>query len=121
MPYRLGLCVLRRTYRQDYETLFYLLILSKHHHYHDYLHFRSQFQTISTYMINTYLYTYIYTCIFTCNFDLISKSNDQIKHLHRYNKYAHLYIDMYTYIYIHIHTYIYIQVYINGYAYIPVI
>jgi hypothetical protein len=33
LPYRLGLCVLRRKYRQDYETLFHVVILSKHHHY----------------------------------------------------------------------------------------
>jgi hypothetical protein len=25
---------LRRAYRQDYETLFHAVILSKHHHYH---------------------------------------------------------------------------------------
>jgi hypothetical protein len=31
MPQRLSLCVLRR-YRQDYETLFHVVILSKHHH-----------------------------------------------------------------------------------------
>jgi hypothetical protein len=36
MPYRLGLCVLRSTYRQDYETLFPVVILSKHHHHHIY-------------------------------------------------------------------------------------
>jgi hypothetical protein len=30
----LGLCVLRRTYRQDYETFFRTVILSKHHHHH---------------------------------------------------------------------------------------
>jgi hypothetical protein len=30
----LGLYVLRRTYRQDYETLFHVGILSKHHHHH---------------------------------------------------------------------------------------
>jgi hypothetical protein len=29
-----GLCVLRRTYREDYETLFHVAILSKHHHHH---------------------------------------------------------------------------------------
>jgi mannosidase alpha-like ER degradation enhancer 1 len=29
----LGLCVLRRIYRQDYETLFHVVILSKHHHH----------------------------------------------------------------------------------------
>jgi hypothetical protein len=29
----LGLCVLHRTYRQDYETLFHVVILSKHHHH----------------------------------------------------------------------------------------
>jgi hypothetical protein len=29
----LVLCVLRRTYRQDYETLFHVVILSKHHHH----------------------------------------------------------------------------------------
>jgi hypothetical protein len=34
MPYRLGLCVLRRIYRQDYETLFHVVILSKHHHHY---------------------------------------------------------------------------------------
>jgi hypothetical protein len=28
----MGLCVLRRTYRQDYETLFDVVILSKHHY-----------------------------------------------------------------------------------------
>jgi dynein heavy chain len=33
MLQRLGLCVLRRTFRQDYETLFHILILSKRHHY----------------------------------------------------------------------------------------
>jgi hypothetical protein len=33
MSSRLGLCGLRRTYRQDYETLFHVVILSKHHHY----------------------------------------------------------------------------------------
>jgi hypothetical protein len=26
--------VLRRTYRQDYETFFHVVILSKHHHHH---------------------------------------------------------------------------------------
>jgi hypothetical protein len=30
----LGLCVLRRTYRQDYETLLHVEILSKHYHHH---------------------------------------------------------------------------------------
>jgi hypothetical protein len=30
----LGLCVLRRTNRQDYETLFPVVILIKHHHHH---------------------------------------------------------------------------------------
>jgi hypothetical protein len=30
----LSLCVLRRTYRQDYETHFHVVILSKHHHHH---------------------------------------------------------------------------------------
>jgi cold shock CspA family protein len=34
MPKRLGLWFLRRIYRQDYETLFHVVILSKHHHYH---------------------------------------------------------------------------------------
>jgi hypothetical protein len=34
MPYRLGLCVLRRIYRQDYESLFHVVILSEHHHHH---------------------------------------------------------------------------------------
>jgi hypothetical protein len=34
VPCRLGLRVLRRTYRQDYETLFHGVILSKHHHHH---------------------------------------------------------------------------------------
>jgi hypothetical protein len=33
MPYRLGLCVLRRTYRQDFETLFHVVILSKYYHH----------------------------------------------------------------------------------------
>jgi hypothetical protein len=31
--FKLGLCVLRRTYRQDYETLFHVVILIKHHHH----------------------------------------------------------------------------------------
>jgi hypothetical protein len=35
MLYSLGLCVLRRTCRQDYETLFHVVILSKHHHQDD--------------------------------------------------------------------------------------
>jgi hypothetical protein len=30
----LGSYVLRRTYRQDYETLFHVVILSKQHHHH---------------------------------------------------------------------------------------
>jgi hypothetical protein len=36
MPYWLGLCVLRRTWRQSslYETLFHCNTLSKHHHHH---------------------------------------------------------------------------------------
>jgi hypothetical protein len=34
MPYWTGLCVLRRTCRQDYETFFYVVILSKHHHHY---------------------------------------------------------------------------------------
>jgi hypothetical protein len=34
VSYRLGLCVSHRTYRQDYETLCHILILSKHHHHH---------------------------------------------------------------------------------------
>jgi hypothetical protein len=34
IPYWMGLCVLRRTCRQDYETLFHVVILSKHHHHH---------------------------------------------------------------------------------------
>jgi hypothetical protein len=34
MPYWTGLRVLRRTCRQDYETLFHVVILSKHHHHH---------------------------------------------------------------------------------------
>jgi ABC-type branched-subunit amino acid transport system substrate-binding protein len=39
MPSRLGLCVLRRTYRQDYETLFNVIILVEpHHHYYHYHH-----------------------------------------------------------------------------------
>jgi hypothetical protein len=38
MPYRLGLCVLRRTYREDYETLFHVVILSKHHYHLKRLH-----------------------------------------------------------------------------------
>jgi hypothetical protein len=36
MIYRLGLCVLLRTYRQDYETFFHIVILSKHHHHYNY-------------------------------------------------------------------------------------
>jgi hypothetical protein len=32
-PYYLGLCVSRRTYRQDHETLFYFVILIKYHHH----------------------------------------------------------------------------------------
>jgi hypothetical protein len=32
MPYRLGSCVLRRTYKED-ETLFHVVILSKHYHH----------------------------------------------------------------------------------------
>jgi hypothetical protein len=35
MPQRLGLWDLLRTYRQDYETPFHVVILSKHHHYDD--------------------------------------------------------------------------------------
>jgi subtilisin family serine protease len=31
MPVWTGLCVLRRTCKQDYETLFHIIILSKHH------------------------------------------------------------------------------------------
>jgi hypothetical protein len=34
MSYWTGLFVLRRTCRQDYETLFHVVILSKHHHHH---------------------------------------------------------------------------------------
>jgi hypothetical protein len=34
MLYRLGLCVLRRTYRQYYEILFHAVILGKHHHHY---------------------------------------------------------------------------------------
>jgi hypothetical protein len=33
-PYRLGLCVIRTTYRQHYKTLVHVVILSKHHHPH---------------------------------------------------------------------------------------
>jgi hypothetical protein len=33
--YYTGLCVLRRTCRQDYETLFHVVILSKHHHHRE--------------------------------------------------------------------------------------
>jgi hypothetical protein len=33
IPYWMVLCVLRRTCRQDYETLFHVVILSKHHHH----------------------------------------------------------------------------------------
>jgi hypothetical protein len=33
MLYRLGLSVLCSIYRQDYETLFHVVILSKHHHH----------------------------------------------------------------------------------------
>jgi hypothetical protein len=29
-----GLCILRRTYRQDYETISLVIILSKHHHHY---------------------------------------------------------------------------------------
>jgi hypothetical protein len=34
MLYWTGLCVLHWTCRQDYETLFHVVILSKHHHHH---------------------------------------------------------------------------------------
>jgi hypothetical protein len=34
----LGLCVLRRTHRQYYETLFPVIILRKHHHHHHHHH-----------------------------------------------------------------------------------
>jgi hypothetical protein len=34
-----GLCPLRRTCRQDYETLFHVVILSKHHHHHHHRHY----------------------------------------------------------------------------------
>jgi hypothetical protein len=33
MHYWMGLCVLHRTCRQDYETLFHVVILNKHHHH----------------------------------------------------------------------------------------
>jgi hypothetical protein len=35
--YWTGLCVLRSTFRQDYETLFNIVILSEHHHHHSLL------------------------------------------------------------------------------------
>jgi hypothetical protein len=34
MPYWTGFCVFRMTCRQDYETLFHVVILSKHHHHY---------------------------------------------------------------------------------------
>jgi hypothetical protein len=38
MPYRLGLCVLRRTYSQDYGILFHVVILSIYIYIHIYMH-----------------------------------------------------------------------------------
>jgi hypothetical protein len=52
MPYWTSLCVLRRTCRQDYETLFPVVILSKHHHHHH---------------IDLYI-AYIYICMYKNSF-----------------------------------------------------
>jgi hypothetical protein len=64
----LGLCVLRRTYRQDYETLLHVVILSKHHHHHHHQLWIPSMRrspipmALSGYSTqgHIYIYTYIY-------------------------------------------------------------
>jgi hypothetical protein len=73
MPYWLGLCVLRRTCRQNrlYETLFHtVIILNKHHqhHHHHYIPlWRPREAAISSRVACNklaYTYTYIYLHVY---------------------------------------------------------
>jgi hypothetical protein len=61
MPYWLGLCVLRRTCKQNrlYETFFYtVIILSKHHHHYMVSRIRVYFD------IYIHIYIYVYICVY---------------------------------------------------------
>jgi hypothetical protein len=92
MPYRLGLCVLRRTYKEDYETLFPVVILSKHHHHHHHHvqgcnNFKTKDNGLLPILVDTlgpwifinlgssqtgiYIYMYIYIHIHICNYAYI--------------------------------------------------
>jgi hypothetical protein len=85
MPQRLGLCILRRTYRQDYETFSHVVILIKHHHHHrlSETSHRLELSLISP-LIYISIYMYIYICIY-------------------------IHINMYIYIHLYIHIYIYTE------------
>jgi hypothetical protein len=85
MPYTLGLCALRRMYRQGYETLFHVVILSKHHHVYTFRVYVRGYVSIYLYLyVCIYIYAYVYICI--C--------------IHMFK---HMYIETYMYIYTHNH------------------
>jgi hypothetical protein len=60
IPYWMGLCVLRSKSWQDYETLFHVVILSKHHHHQWAIRCVCTCVNISTYgVMNMYIHTYL--------------------------------------------------------------
>jgi hypothetical protein len=112
MTYWLGLCVLRRTCRQNrlYETLFHtVIILSKHHHHHHHHHIVNHFFFFRKMALNApkrikkienslekheadmevyiCIYMFIYICL--CLYNSMYKV-----------KFIYMYIYMYIYIYI---------------------
>jgi hypothetical protein len=91
MPHRLGLCVLRRVYRQDYENLFRVVILSKHHH-NIYKSLGGDAAILDGTDIYIYIYIYIFIYIYI---------------------YIYIYVNIHICMYIHLCMYIYIHIYIS--------
>jgi hypothetical protein len=110
----LGLCVSRRTHRQDYETLFPVVILSEHYHHH---HHRrgSRWSPLSIYIciyiyiyIYIHIYIYVYIYIYMCKYISVSTAQWELTEI-CLCIYIHIHIYMYKYIYICIYIYIYIH------------
>jgi hypothetical protein len=101
----LGLCVLRRTYRQDYETLLHVVILSKHHHHH----LSVPYKKISVVNVHHFLELPMKMCILQY----------QCLHIYIYICiYVYICICIYVYIYIYVRVHINVCIYIYVYVYL---
>jgi hypothetical protein len=118
----LGLCILRRTHTQDYETLSPVVILSKHHH-HQVNAVTNEFQSslmapdIISVVRSLRLNNLKIPKWIALEYNAIENRHPSMPIVPQ-SRMVYLYIYIYIYIYIHIYIFICIHMYIYIYVYI---